>query len=172
MYQIGIQTGQAQPPHRGGTTPDVFRQWTPPSPTRLAEPRRAAHPVIPNREKKYPELFLDNIYPQTLAAYKVEDVITVCRETFRPSYSTTTKRCRRRRVSYPTAHWTMDDLVSRQEADSGHQRRRQTDQYGIYAELWDKDDLLERAIWGLRGEISSPDHTQTLISSPHNSRKA
>jgi len=153
----------------GGTPPDVFAMD---APLYLDWQSRGALLHLSPYIEKTPG-FLDNFYPQTLEAYKVEDGYYGLPRDFQTIVLFYNKELfDAAGVSYPTADWTMDDLreaARKLTLDTNGDGK--TDQYGYYADLWDMEIFWSEAIWAFGGEIISPDHTQTLIGSPE-ARKA
>jgi multiple sugar transport system substrate-binding protein len=112
---------------------------------------------------------LDNFYPQTLTAYKLQDdsyyglprdfqtiVMFYNKEMFDAA-----------KEPYPSASWTMDDLratAKRLTKDTNGDGK--TDQYGFAPDLWDMELFWSEAIWAYGGNIISDDHAKTLIGDP------
>jgi multiple sugar transport system substrate-binding protein len=68
-------------------------------------------------------------------------------------------------IPYPEDGWTWDDMI-----DIGQQLTKDTDgdgttdQYGLWADIWDMELLWGAMIWQFGGEILNEDFTQTLLA--------
>ncbi|MFN8376748.1 MAG: sugar ABC transporter substrate-binding protein [Anaerolineae bacterium] len=147
--------------YAGGTPPDVFaidaplyRDWQSRGALLNLQPYIDADPSI-----------LDGVYPVTLEAYQLEDGIFGLPRDFQTIVMFYNKDMfDAAGLAYPSADWTMDDLrAAAQALTLDIDGDGVTDQWGLYADLYDMELFWSSAIWGYGGEIISADGTQTLL---------
>ena len=145
----------------GGTPPDVFAMdaplfldWQSRGALENLQPYIDANPG-----------FLDDVYPQTLSAYKTADGYYGLPRDFQTIVLFYNKDMfDAAGVPYPTADWTYDDLkeaAKKLTLDTNGDGK--IDQYGFWSDTWDMELLWSEAIWANGGEIINADHTKTLI---------
>jgi multiple sugar transport system substrate-binding protein len=67
-------------------------------------------------------------------------------------------------ISYPDETWTWDTVIEMgQKLTKDRDGDGATDQFGIWADLWDMELWWAALIWQNQGEILSSDYTKTLI---------
>jgi multiple sugar transport system substrate-binding protein len=145
----------------GGTPPDVFAMdaplfldWQSRGALLNLQPYIDANPG-----------FLNDFYPQTLTAYKLDDGYYGLPRDFQTIVLFYNKDMfDAAGMDYPTANWTYDDLLTAAKAltlDKNNDGK--IEQYGIWTDTWDMELLWSEAIWAYGGEIISADHAKTLI---------
>lgn len=153
----------------GGSPPDVFAMD---APLYLDWQSRGALLNLKPYIDKSPG-FLDGFYPQTLHAYELADGYYGLPRDFQTVVMFYNKEMfDAAGVAYPIPDWTYDDLrETAKKLTVDQDGDGKTDQYGLYADLWDMELFWSEAIWAFGGEIVNTDHTQTLIGEP-NARQA
>ncbi len=145
----------------GGTPPDVFAMD---APLYLDWQSRGALLNLQSYIDKTPG-FLDDVYPQTLQAYKLADGYYGLPRDFQTIVLFYNKDMfDAAGLAYPTADWTYDDLLAAaQTLTIDKDGDGKVDQYGFFTDTWDMELFWSEAIWAYGGDIISPDHTKTLI---------
>jgi multiple sugar transport system substrate-binding protein len=145
----------------GGTPPDVFaidaplyRDWQSRGVLLNLQPYLDANPTV-----------LDGVYPSTIEAYQLEDGIYGLPRDFQTIVMFYNKDMfDAAGLAYPTEDWTMEDLrATAVQLTLDNDGDGVTDQWGLFADLYDMELFWSSAIWGYGGEILNDDYTQTLI---------
>lgn len=145
----------------GGTPPDVFAMdaplfldWQSRGALLNLQPYIDANPG-----------FLEDVYPQTLTAYKTTDGYYGLPRDFQTIVLFYNKDMfDAAGVPYPTEDWTYEDLMAAAKSltvDTDGDGK--IDQYGLWSDTWDMELLWSEVIWANGGEIISEDHSKTLI---------
>ncbi len=146
----------------GGTPPDVFamdaplyRDWQSRGVLLNLQPYLDANPTA-----------LDGVYPSTLEAYQLEDGIYGLPRDFQTIVLFYNKDLfDAAGLDYPNEDWTMDDLrAAAAELTVDVDGDGVTDQWGLYADLYDMELFWSSVIWSYGGEILNEDYTQTLLA--------
>lgn len=146
-----------------GTPPDVF---TMDAPLYLDYQSRGVLLNLQPYLDKNPGM-LDDVYPQTLEAYKTADGMYGLPRDFQTIVLFYNKDMfDAAKVAYPTANWTYDDLRNAARSLTVTGSDGKTTQYGFYSDLWDMELVWSEGIWAYGGDIVNADHTKTLISEP------
>ena len=145
----------------GGTPPDVFAMD---APLYLDWQSRGALLNLQPYIDANPS-FLDDVYPQTLSAYKVgNDYYGLPRDFQTIVLFYNKDMFDKAGVAYPTADWTYDDLLkAAKDLTIDTNSDGKIDQYGIWTDTWDMELFWSEAIWAYGGDIINSDHTQTLV---------
>ncbi len=109
--------------------------------------------------------FLDDIYPQTLQAYKLADGYYGLPRDFQTIGIFYNKDMfDAAGLPYPKTDWTMEDLRSTAKKLTLDKNNDGTiEQYGFAFDTWDMELFWSEAIWAYGGDIINADHTKTLI---------
>ena len=146
-----------------GTPPDVF---TMDAPLYLDYQSRGVLLNLQPYLDKNPGM-LDDVYPQTLEAYKTADGMYGLPRDFQTIVLFYNKDMfDAAKVAYPTADWTYDDLRNAAKSLTITGSDGKTTQYGFYSDLWDMELVWSEGIWAYGGDIVNADHTKTLVGEP------
>jgi multiple sugar transport system substrate-binding protein len=146
-----------------GTPPDVF---TMDAPLYLDYQSRGVLLNLQPYLDKNPGM-LDDVYPQTLEAYKTADGMYGLPRDFQTIVLFYNKDMfDAAKVTYPTVDWTYDDLRNAAKSLTITGSDGKTTQYGFYSDLWDMELVWSEGIWAYGGDIVNADHTKTLVGEP------
>jgi multiple sugar transport system substrate-binding protein len=111
---------------------------------------------------------LNDVYPQTLEAYKTADGMYGLPRDFQTVVLFYNKDMfDAAKVAYPTADWTYDDLRKAAKSLTTVGPDGKTTQFGFYSDPWDMELIWSEAIWAYGGDVINADHTKTLIGEPN-----
>lgn len=146
----------------GGTPPDVFAMDAP------LYPDYQSRGVLLNLQPLIERdgFSLDGYYEQSLVCYNTDEGYFGLPRDIQPSVMYYNKDMfDEAGVPYPDETWTWDDVIEYgQQLAKDTDGDGTTDQYALWADLWDMELLWGSLIWQYEGEIINEDYTQTLIA--------
>jgi len=146
-----------------GTPPDVF---TMDAPLYLDYQSRGVLLNLQPYLDKNPGM-LDDVYPQTLEAYKTPDGMFGLPRDFQTIVLFYNKDMfDAAKVAYPTANWTYDDLRAAAKSLTITGSDGKITQFGYSLDLWDFEPGMSEMIWSYGGDLINADHTKTLVGEP------
>ena len=146
-----------------GTPPDVF---TMDAPLYLDYQSRGVLLNLQPYLDKNPGM-LDDVYPQTLEAYKTPDGMFGLPRDFQTIVLFYNKDMfDAAKVAYPTANWTYDDLRAAAKSLTITGGDGKITQFGYSLDLWDFEPGMSEMIWSYGGDLINADHTKTLVGEP------
>lgn len=146
----------------GGNPPDVFAMDAP------LYPDYQSRGVLLNLQDMIERdgFDLSGYYPESLVCYNTEEGYFGLPRDIQPSVMyINTDMFDEAGIPYPEGGWTWDELIEiGQQLTKDTDGDGTTDQYGLWADIWDMELLWGAMIWQYGGEILNEDYTQTLLA--------